>query len=88
MVTGQGSGHGRRTEVVWSNRVLSGLGDDVSERDTDRRTGIQTRCDGCSAIVRQPKTGRKRRWCSDACKQRARRLLAAVEDDQDEEAVS
>lgn len=81
MVTGQGSGHGQRTEVVWSNRVLGGLGDDVSERDEDRRTGIQTRCDQCSAVVRQPRTGRKRRWCSDACKQRARRLLAAVEDE-------
>lgn len=90
MVTGQGSGHGRRVEVVWSNRVLAGLGDDVSERDEDRRTGIQRRCDQCSAVVRQPRTGRKRRWCSDACKQRARRmLLAAVGDDaEDEEAVS
>lgn len=87
--TQQGSGHGRRTEVVWSNRKLAGLGDDVSERDEDQRFETQTRCDGCSAVVRQPRTGRKRRWCSDACKQRARRmLLATVEDDQDTEAVS
>lgn len=87
--TQQGSGHGQRTEVVWSNRVLVGLGDDVSEQNEDLRTGMQSRCDGCAAIVKQPKTGRKRRWCSDACKQRARRILAAVtEDVEDEEAVS
>lgn len=83
--TQQGSGHGRRVEVVWSNRVLVGLGDDVSEQNADDRTVIQTRCDGCSAIVRQPRTGRKRRWCSDACKQRARRILAAVDGVQDED---
>lgn len=88
--TQQGSGHGRRVEVVWSNRKLAGLGDDVSDQNCDQRFETQTRCDGCSAIVRQPKTGRKRRWCSDACKQRARRLLlsVAVVDAEDEVAAT
>lgn len=85
--TQQGIGHGRRTEVVWSNRVLSGLGDDVSEQSSASCSETQTRCDGCSAIVRQPRTGRKRRWCSDACKQRARRMLLAVDGVQDTEAA-
>ncbi|MCB1258660.1 MAG: DNA adenine methylase, partial [Microthrixaceae bacterium] len=44
--TQQGIGHGQRTEVVWSNRVLAGLGDDVSEQNADDRTVTQTRCDG------------------------------------------
>lgn len=87
--TQQGSGHGQRVEVLWSNRPLAGFGDtDVSVRTDPMRTETPTRCDGCSAIVRQPKTGRRRRWCSDACKQRARRQMAAAEvEDQDEEAV-
>ncbi|MCB1258594.1 MAG: DNA adenine methylase [Microthrixaceae bacterium] len=85
--TQQGSGHGQRVEVVWSNRILVGLGDDVSDQNTDQRFETQTRCDGCAAIVRQPKTGRKRRWCSDACKQRSRRMLLAVDGVQDEEAA-
>ena len=87
MVTGQGSGHGRRVEVVWSNRALVGLGGAVSVREDDVRTETQHRCDGCTAIVRQPRTGRRRRWCSDACKQRARRSLAAVEFADDAEAT-
>ena len=87
MTTGQGSGHGRRVEVVWANRELVGLGGDVSVREDDVRTETQHRCPGCTAIVRQPKTGRRRRWCSDACKQRARRSLAAVEVVDDTEAT-
>lgn len=83
--TQQGSGHGQRTEVVWSNRQLVGLGDDVSKHASASCSETQTRCDGCAAIVRQPKTGRRRRWCSDACKQRARRMLAAVDGVQDED---
>lgn len=83
--TQQGSGDGSRVEVIWSNRVLSGLG--VSARNATENVETQTRCDCCSAIIRQPWTGRRRRWCSDACKARARRMLAgaeAVEDDETE----
>lgn len=69
-----------REEIVWSNRPLTGLGDtenegNVSVRNAAVRTETPARCSGCSAVLRQPKTGRRRRWCSDACKQKARRLL-------------
>ncbi|CPR84350.1 D12 class N6 adenine-specific DNA methyltransferase [Mycobacteroides abscessus subsp. abscessus] len=74
MTTSQGSGDGRRTEVVWSNRVLKGL--DVSSQEGDARDETGGRCPACLAIIRQPKTGRRRRWCSVACRSvgyRARR---------------
>lgn len=74
MMTSQGSGDGRRVEVVWSNRVLEGL--DVSSQEGDARDETGGRCPACSAIVRQPKTGRRKVWCSVACRSvgyRARR---------------
>ncbi len=70
MITSQGSGDGRRTEVVWSNRVLEGLGDagELPLQDEPGVTETQHRCVGCSAVLRHPKRGRRRVWCSEACR--------------------
>jgi DNA adenine methylase len=69
-----------RVEVLWANRPLElpAVEGDVSERLDGLRTETPARCLGCAAVLRHPKTGRKRRWCSDACKAKARRSLAAV----------
>lgn len=89
MMTSQGSGDGRRTEIVWSNRVLEGLGA-VSEfplQDGPGVTETQHRCLGCSAVLRHPKRGRRRRWCSESCRVagwRARRDVEGVEVEDDE----
>ncbi|MCB1257510.1 MAG: DNA adenine methylase [Microthrixaceae bacterium] len=83
MVTGQGSGHGRRVEVVWSNRQLAGLGDDVSSTDAASGDETQTRCPGCTSIIRQPRTGRRKTWCSASCRTKgwkARRDATGVDD--------
>lgn len=71
--TQQGSGHGQRVEVIWSNRPLAGLGDteNGSEFPLQEVAGVtetKSRCPGCAAIVKQPKTGRKRVWCGEACR--------------------
>lgn len=71
--THQGSGDGQRVEVVWSNRPLTGLGDTENEVEfpLQEGTGVtetKHRCPGCAAVVRQPKTGRKRVWCGEACR--------------------
>ncbi len=69
MITSQGSGDGRRTEVVWSNRVLEGLGDEgITVTGSTGVTETQHRCLGCSAVLRHPKRGRRRVWCSEACR--------------------
>lgn len=70
MITSQGSGDGRRTEIVWSNRVLEGLGGE-GEFPLQGEAGVTEmlhRCVGCSAVLRHPKRGRRRRWCSEACR--------------------
>lgn len=89
MITSQGSGDGRRTEIVWSNRVLEGLGGEgeLPLQDEPGVTETQHRCVGCSAVLRHPKRGRRRRWCSEACRVagwRARRDVEAVEVGEDE----
>lgn len=71
--TQQGSGDGQRVEVVWANRPLSGLGDTENGSEFPLQedaavTETKHRCPGCSAVVRQPKTGRKRVWCGEACR--------------------
>jgi len=53
-------GHG---VVRAAARVLLDVPDD---RDPDG-------CAGCRAVLVQPHTGRRRRWCSEACRSRARR---------------
>ena len=94
--TQQGSGHGRRVEVIWSNRALVGLGkgsDDepISCHDGGQRHETPARCPGCSAVVRQPQRGRRKVWCSDSCKSRGYRARRDVEGggigDQEDEAV-
>lgn len=72
-----------RTEVLWANTPLSGL--DVSVQSPGESPGGRTetpplRCPVCTRLLRQPKTGRKRQWCSDACRvrhYRERRAAAA-----------
>lgn len=86
MLTSQGSGDGRRVEVVWSNRALEGLGDE-GELPLQGEPGVtetQHRCVGCHAVLRHPKRGRRRVWCSEACRVagwRARRGVERVEDE-------
>lgn len=90
MLTSQGSGDGRRVEVVWSNRVLEGLGrrsggESISSIEGDGIDEMSTRCPGCLSIVRQPKRGRRRVWCSASCRTRGwqvRRDSEVVEDDE------
>lgn len=88
MITSQGSGDGRRTEIVWSNRPLEGLGEEsISCHEEGMRHEMDSRCPGCLSIIRQPKRGRRKTWCSDGCKSRgwrARRDVegAPVEDDE------
>lgn len=87
MLTSQGSGDGRRTEIVWSNRALEGLGDEgeFPLQDEPGVTETQHRCVGCQAVLRHPKRGRRRVWCSEACRiagWRARRDVEGVEDDE------
>lgn len=85
MLTSQGSGDGRRTEIVWSNRMLEGLGEGgVSSQTGGSCDETSSRCPACSAIIRQPKTGRRKVWCSVACRSvgyRARRDVEAVVED-------
>lgn len=75
-------GHSR-TEVLWSNTPLIGL--DVSEQPRADSRGGRTetpplRCPVCTRLLRQPKTGRRRRWCSDACRVRHYRERRAAGD--------
>ena len=72
--TTQGTGDPTRTEILWSNRPLTLPG--VSPRTTPPREETPTRCPGCAAVLRQPRTGRRRVWCAPACRERARRALA------------
>ncbi|SIG37952.1 D12 class N6 adenine-specific DNA methyltransferase [Mycobacteroides abscessus subsp. abscessus] len=75
MLTSQGSGDGRRVEVLWSNRVLEGLGGGseggpISSIEGGGIDEMEGRCPGCLSIVRQPKRGRRRVWCSASCRTR------------------
>ncbi|WP_237112940.1 DNA adenine methylase [Mycobacteroides abscessus] len=83
--TQQGSGDGERVEVIWSNRPLEGLGDTVSGEEFPLQevadvTETQPRCPGCAAIVKQPKVGRKRVWCGEACRVAAWRAVRPYTD--------
>lgn len=82
MITSQGSGDGRRTEVVWSNRVLVGLGEGshfITKVDSGDEMG--NRCPGCLSVLRQPKRGRRKVWCSAACRTEAWRVRRDVEEE-------
>lgn len=92
--TQQGSGHGQRVEVLWSNRELRGFGDARKQGEFPLQEGSpvtesQDRCPCCLAVLRHPKRGRKRTWCSEACRIAAWRSRQHVEDqdEDDEEAV-
>lgn len=85
--TSQGGTWHHRTEVLWSNRPLRATEtDDVTadlltltefhNEDTENAAGRnETRCPapGCSRVIRQPATGRRRTYCSTACRVRAHR---------------
>lgn len=85
--TTQGAGQAGRTEVLWSNRPLRQTGgpalfEAAEFRNTDpaEQGGCnETRCEapGCGLPVAQPATGRRRRYCSAACRVRAHRTKAA-----------
>ncbi|WP_236737998.1 DNA adenine methylase [Mycobacteroides abscessus] len=85
MITSQGSGDGRRVEVLWSNRPLEGLGEHA-HFVTEAESGDEmVRCLGCAAVLRQPRRGRRKVWCSAACRTaawRVRRDSDVVEDDE------
>jgi DNA adenine methylase len=75
MLTSQGSGDGRRVEVLWSNRVLEGLGEGseggpISSIEGGGIDEMDGRCPGCLGVLRQPKRGRRKVWCSASCRTR------------------
>ncbi|MBV6362744.1 DNA adenine methylase [Mycobacteroides chelonae] len=84
MVTSQGSGDGRRTEIVWSNRPLEGLGEGSDEGPISSMEGggideMGSRCPGCLGVLRQPKRGRRKVWCSASCRTRGWQVRRDVE---------
>lgn len=71
--TSQGGSWLARTEVLWSNRPLR-----ASFRYTEAETTAacnETRCAAldCGKVLSQPATGRRRTYCSTACRVRAHR---------------
>lgn len=74
--TSQGGTWQSRTEVLWSNRPLaislaSGL--------CGNETPAVSRCEAprCGKVLRQPKVGRRKRYCGGACRVAAHRAKAA-----------
>jgi DNA adenine methylase len=62
---------GRRTpklEIVWSNSPLDGLTDEDTDLDSAQSDETPTRCAACHGVLRQPKTGRRKVYCSPACR--------------------
>ena len=82
--TAQGGTWKPKTEVLWSNRPLrtlalpeTGLTDGgCNETPADSTECNETRCEDCERAIRQPATGRRRRYCSPACRVRAHRKRA------------
>lgn len=81
--TSQGGTWKDRVEVLWSNRPFRAPDAQVIDfrnaepaQEADRN---ETRCaePGCLKVIRQPATGRPRRFCSDACRVRAHRARSA-----------
>ncbi|MFI6513718.1 hypothetical protein ACIBCT_39455 [Streptosporangium sp. NPDC050855] len=81
--TSQGGQWESRTEVLWSNRPLNAheaLFDPRNETPAPNPTPAEacneTLCEApeCGLTVRQPATGRRRRYCSTACRVRAHRM--------------
>ncbi|MGW4807994.1 DNA adenine methylase [Kitasatospora sp. NPDC004272] len=81
--TSQGGQWSTRTEVLWSNRPLRSdtplpfdLGNETPADTTpETATRNETPCEAedCGLPVRQPATGRRRRFCSTACRVRTHR---------------
>jgi DNA adenine methylase len=63
-VTTQGGRAGERLEVVWCNRDMQLSDSSIAMASVDE----SVRCPACLAIIRQPKTGRRRKWCSASCR--------------------
>ncbi|WP_312884802.1 DNA adenine methylase [Nocardia barduliensis] len=87
--TSQGGRWAARTEVLWSNRPLDtdpGHLEICNETPTGNGAKNtvcnETRCPapGCGLPVRQPATGRPRRFCSGACRTRAHRASKSATD--------
>lgn len=83
--TSQGGAYEVRTEVLWSNRplrwtnstvVVPGNGAARNETSTDEAVCNETRCPVCAGSLRQASTGRRRIYCSPACRVRAHRRAA------------
>lgn len=82
--TSQGGSWKARTEVLWSNRPLrwnppsdQGVFDDVGQGCNEmlgHESGCnEMRCPVCAAAIRQRPVGRRRVYCSPACRVRAHR---------------
>lgn len=82
--TSQGGVYKGRTEVLWSNRPLRTITlpdvDIFSQEDEGCNEIVpvggacnETRCPACAGVVRQAAAGRRRVYCSTACRVRAHR---------------
>ncbi|MGA6204084.1 DNA adenine methylase [Nocardia testacea] len=79
--TTQGGGRRERTEVLWSNRPLQAqisftdIPEFCDSSAPERTECHETRCGApsCGMLIQQPPTGRRRRYCGDACRRRAHR---------------
>lgn len=90
--TSQGGTWQARTEVLWSNRPLAAptrpepsLFAGPEFRNTSPASAEvcnETLCvaPDCQRVLRQPTTGRRRRYCSTACRVRTHRSTPAVTD--------
>ncbi|SKK91607.1 D12 class N6 adenine-specific DNA methyltransferase [Mycobacteroides abscessus subsp. massiliense] len=82
--TSQGGVYKGRTEVLWSNRPLATVAiSDVdifslpeatcNEMKPSEPACNETRCPVCEGVIRQARSGRRRVYCSPACRVRAHR---------------
>ncbi|WP_236734702.1 DNA adenine methylase [Mycolicibacterium peregrinum] len=82
--TSQGGVYKGRTEVLWSNRPLAAAGipdvdiislpeDTCNEIAPSEPACNETRCPVCEGAIRQARSGRRRVYCSPACRVRAHR---------------
>ncbi|MDO3067642.1 DNA adenine methylase [Mycobacteroides abscessus] len=87
--TSQGGVYKGRTEVLWSNRPLrlAALSDvEVFSHEDDARNEMtpaefvcnEMRCPVCEGVIRQAPSGRRRIYCSSACRVRAHRQSSLV----------
>ncbi|WP_454231374.1 DNA adenine methylase [Mycolicibacterium fortuitum] len=87
--TSQGGVYKGRTEVLWSNRPLATVAiADVdifslpevtcNEMEPSERACNETRCPVCEGVIRQARSGRRRVYCSPACRVRAHRRASVA----------